>query len=304
MRTPSSGSGTLLSPWGLSESLQERLRGGMLNENCRVWTKAGQFVLKMYRYRDARQVAFEQKMLRCLADRRFPCPRVVATQDGRTLLEREGKVMALYTYLPGKTGQAFELRDLRRVGFLLGRLHRVLRREKQTVTKDRWEPRDVARLLRTESRQILQKRFPGARTHLPYLAQEYTRLRFPKTLPTGITHQDIKPDNIVFDGRRISFIDFDNMYRGVLLFDAMTPVIWMCFRGSVFSPEAFRAYCRGYESARPFTQLEKTYLHDALRFRLLRESFAWAMRFNTARAHRVHAQMFRRYLAVRDICDI
>ncbi len=276
----------------------------MLNENYRVWTKAGQFVLKMYRYRDARQVAFEQKMLRRLAERRFPCPRVVPTQDGRTLAERRGKVMALYAYLPGKTGRNLELRDLRRVGFLLGTLHRTLRREKQTVTKDRWEPRDIGRFLKTESRQILRKRFPNARKHLPYLAQEYARLRFPKTLPVGITHQDVKPDNIIFDGRRVSFIDFDNMYRGVLLFDAMTPVIWTCFRGSTFSPQAFRAYRQGYESARPFTQLEKASLHDALRFRLLRESFAWAMRFNTARAHRVHEQMFRRYLSIRDLPTI
>ncbi len=295
MRTTSSTLRALLSRWGLQESGEERLRGGVLNDNHLVQFRSKRFILKIYRFRDAAQVAFEQRLLRRLAAVRFPCPRIVPTLEGKGVVPWQGKVAALYGYLPGTPQRALDHAVLRRVGVLLGTLHMTLRHEPQTVEKDRWEPADIAAFLKTEPAQIYRKRFPEAREHIPYITREFAGLHLPDGLPVGMTHQDVKPENIIVDGRCVSFIDFDNAYRGVLLYDVMTPAIWSCFRGRTFSREAFRILLRGYESVRPLTRQERAHLRDALRFRLLRESFAWAMRFHTPKAHQVHRLMFDRY---------
>jgi len=72
-------------------------------------------------------------------------------------------------------------------------------------------------------------------------------------------------------------IDFDNAYRGTLLFDVMTTPVWTCFDRSGLNIKRFRSYLAGYMSNRPFTELEKKHFLLALRFRLLQEIGIWLL---------------------------
>jgi Ser/Thr protein kinase RdoA (MazF antagonist) len=101
----------------------------------------------------------------------------------------------------------------------------------------------------------------------------------------GLTHQDFKPENIIEDGMgSLHVIDFDNLYYGVLLYDIMTAVIWLCFENNYLRKDLFVNLLEGYESERCLCQREIEHIDDALRFRLLREIFDWPRQYMNAHA--------------------
>ena len=131
---------------------------------------------------------------------------------------------------------------------------------------------------------MIQKKYPDAKALIGFIQKELSNIVFPNKLPQGVTHQDVKPENIVKDARgAIHFIDFDACYRGILLYDVMTPIIWMCFtKGGQLRKQHIQSYVRGYQGVRKLEQKEKKHFFDALKFRLLREAFVWPMRFSAA----------------------
>lgn len=288
----------LLSHWGITVTRLQKMRSGVLNTNYRIISTQGEFLFKIYSFRNPPEIAFEQKLLRVLEHDQFPCPRIVSTLDKKELINFQNKSAVLFGYIPGKNKQTLTREQLFQTGKLLGRLHTKFKDIKQTVEKDRWEPEDIRGFVVSEKEQIIEKKFPHAEERIPFFVSELHKFNLPNTLPKGLTHQDVKPENVVVSGKQVSIIDFDNVYYGILLMDFMTPVIWVCFRGSVFDQKKFHQFRLGYETERPLTSLEKKSLEDALRFRLLRESFVWSMRFNSLKARKVHDMFFSRYVSL------
>ncbi|MFH1979259.1 MAG: homoserine kinase [Patescibacteria group bacterium] len=259
----------------------KKIKEGVINLNYRVLTGSGECLLKIYNWRKPEEVEFELGVLDYLASKNFPCPRIIKNRQGDFYSFIQDKPVVLLDYISGETLREISSETLYKTGVLTGRLHRVLRGYKQSVKKD-WRlsppPEDFKKYLKIEVGQ-----FPKARNFIDFIVAEFEKIDLPTDLPQGITHQDIKPDNILVDkGGGLSFIDFDNIYRGALLYDIMTVVVWTCFKENVLCDDSLDSFLQGYELERGLTNLERKYFNNALRFRLLREAFAWGpTRFNT-----------------------
>ncbi len=272
------------------------VRGGIINTNFRIATASGDFLLKVYNLRTREQAEFEIGAFERLAQKNFPCPRPLRAADGGRTADFGGKPAVLFHYIPGAPLTLITPERLYEVGRGVACLHKTLRRHPQAVVRDEWEPEDIGRFIRTQSATIIRKRFPGAKNFVRFIEKEFSTLKLPSGLPSGLTHQDIKPDNIIVAPDGIChIIDFDNMYRGVLLYDMMTTIIWTCFPGTRFSLKRFEAFMRGYERERRLTNVERRAVPEALRFRLLREAFVWPMRFSPRVARRNAAHFLASY---------
>ncbi|MCI0533079.1 homoserine kinase [bacterium] len=266
--------------YGMGAKSINPLAGGVINTNYLAETAAGFYVFKIYNLRTPEEAAFELEMLEHLAAHSFPAPRVVRTTDGDICARYDGKPAALLRYIAGETGRETTPAFAERIGNLLGIFHAILADYPQKISRQTWEPQDIRNHIREHTEHIKKKGFPDAEEFTSFIRSEFEELVLPRTLPQGITHQDVKPDNVVFDeSGGLHFIDFDNAYRGALLYDIMTPVIWTCFNGGDFSLNLFERFISGYENKRHLAAVEKKYFFDALRFRLLREAFVWPMRF-------------------------
>ena len=83
------------------------------------------------------------------------------------------------------------------------------------------------------------------------------------TLPRGIIHSDLFPDNVLMDGDRVTgVIDFYFAHSGALAYDlAVAHAAWSFDRdGSNYDPAIGAALIEGYESLRPLEREERAAL--------------------------------------------
>jgi len=251
-----------------------RIQSGVMNINYEVETADGKYIFRIYELRNVLEVAFTVETLLALSEREFPSPRLMALKSGAFISLIHKKPCLLYSYVEGKQLAKCTNDLLYQTGFLLGRLHRTLRDFRPRTVKPTWDPKELLSIVKKNKEKMSQSKLKGGKQLMNFLAKELPRFRFPKQLPTGVTHQDVKPENIIVkDGKIQAIIDFDNGYRGVLLHDLATPVIWMCFEKLKLNHQLLGSYLKGYSRARKLSALEKKNLLPAIKFRLLREAF-------------------------------
>ena len=287
----------LKNEYGLARPYARRMPQGVIDFNYAVFSGKQQYVFKMFNTRNSEQVNFELSALQRLARFDFKTPRLVLTKLNKRASTIAGRPCALLRFIPGRTLLHPNLDDMRIIGHMLGELHVRLGKIQQKVKKQTWEPKDIKRYLKTCRGSIIRKRYPKAGAIISFIQKELASITFPDGLPQSVTHQDVKPENIIKDECGIiHFIDFDACYRGIMLYDVMTPIIWMGFTksGQLRRPY-IKAIITGYQHARVLTPKEKRHLYDALRFRLLREAFVWPMRFSPRVAQPKSERFMRAY---------
>ncbi|MDQ7815021.1 MAG: phosphotransferase [Patescibacteria group bacterium] len=273
------------------------LDDGMININHRIKSEEGDFVFKRYTLRNPQQVAYEIAVLDRLAKHGFSCPRVRKTLAGKSQTVWQGKPTILLDFIPGKPLKRWNAEILHQVGRMLGQMHMATEGMKlPSVDRERWSFPEVAWIMKNGVKRILALRDGIRVDDIYFMSAEYATLGDLERLPTGVTHQDVKPDNIVMgnDGT-ISFIDFDNVYDDALLIDLATTIIWTCFPGGELVKGSLSSLLAGYESVKPLTKIEKRLFYDLIRFRLLREALDWPMRFSTEQALKNHRHFLAAY---------
>lgn len=246
---------------------------GVMNRNYLLDTDQGRFVLRILDVRGLPQTRFEALMLRRLAATGFPCPSPLTSTDREPSVE--GRPVLLYPLLPGRHVSRGTPKILGQIGALQGSMHKLFLGRPAPVRKEGWDPEDIRRMLPQWKRRFLTSRFPDAKNWFRFLEDELAGCRFPASLPRGWTHQDIKPENALVEGGRVSgILDFDNCYRGALLHDMTTTIMWWCFPDRHLDPSLLESFLNAYDAERRLTVTEtRLLLGDGMRFRLLREMF-------------------------------
>ena len=272
MHNKSQVSTIILHEYGLHVKKMKRFPNGVMNENFLLTTDQGPFVLRVYRRKTESETRTERMMLRTLSRKGFPCPAPLTTGSGRDQIVVNNQIAILYPALPGRSIIRGTPTLLRAIGSLQGQLHRT-RYGRTTESKHlNWDPEDLRKLVRQHRRDLQKSKSPLLRQLLPWLEHELAAFRFAKTLPRGMTHQDIKPENVLVRGLHVTgILDFDNAYRGVFLHDLTTTLMWWCIENGRMRQDCTRAFLQGYETQRILTKAECESFSEGLRFRLIRE---------------------------------
>ena len=282
--------------YGVKDPKINHIDYGVINSNFQILSDHGAYIFKIFNLSDEKNVSFELNILELLSFNNFPSPRIIQDKEGRLFRQFYERPAVLLRYIPGQMIKDITRQQMLKIGKGVGALHRILKNYEQNIKRTSWEPDDIKRYIQKESKNIIRKNFPDASNFISYVSKELNSIQFHPRLPVGITHQDIKPENIIIDPKgHISFIDFNNCYKGVLLYDVMTMVIWSCFKGESFDFELFKVYLSGYIKERPLTPVEEEYCFSAMQFRLLREAFVWPMRFNPEMAEKKSKMFLRRF---------
>jgi homoserine kinase type II len=204
------------------------------------------------------------------------CPAPVLRRDGAILSEIGGRPAVIVSFLPGKSRSVLRNEHAAEAGRALAQLHHA--------TADFAPTRANALSLagwQAMAAQIapgLDSIQPGLRAlveaELATLAQAWPAMA---ALPRGAVHADFFPDNVFFDGERVSgVIDFYYACTDAYAYDlAITLNAW-CFDGRECNLTKARALMRAYEAVRPLSDAEKTAFTMLLR--------GAAMRFLLTRA--------------------
>ncbi|WP_064694080.1 homoserine kinase [Rhizobium aegyptiacum] len=259
--------GTLLSYKGIAE--------GVENSNFLLHTSKAPLILTLYEKRvEKSDLPFFLGLMQHLAARGLSCPLPLPRRDGALLGSLSGRPAALISFLEGMWLRKPEAKHCREVGRALAEMHVAgdgfeLKRP-NALSIDGW------RGLWEKSEDRADEVEPGLqgeiRNELDFLAAAW-----PKSLPSGVIHADLFPDNVFFLGDELSgLIDFYFACNDLLAYDVSICLNAWCFeKDGAYNITKGTAMLEGYQSVRPLSDEEIAALPvlsrgSALRFFLTR----------------------------------
>jgi homoserine kinase type II len=234
------------------------IQDGIENSNYRVDTETGPYILTLFEKRtQAEDLPFFCGLMEHLAATGLSCPRPIAARDGTVLGVLNGRAALLVTFLPGASIQGGDITPAHcaAAGAFLAELH-IAARGFQASRANAMDLRGWRKILdQTEARatEVCPDLWAGVTADWHRLAAIW-----PQGLPAGVLHADFFPDNLFFDGGRVSgVIDFYFACNDALVYDLVIALGAWCFdaTGLFLQPRA-AAMVQAYHAVRPLQAAE------------------------------------------------
>ena len=249
---------TILTKYNLIPLHYEGIKDGILNTNYLIFTAKGKFVLRVLEGHRSYQSEKEELDFLLELNDIIPCSLPCSTKDGKVLIEYNGKMMTLFYFIEGEKLTEINEHFLSQIGILLGKMHlfsknKILNRKTRIDEKYYFSKIDMTKVPIAEDEK----------KNLLSLYKKVSMIDF-SSLPCGVIHNDIFPDNILIkDGFISGIIDFNDSSYAPFIFD-LGIVINYWIRIKNFSPETEKKYIKvfltSYESIRKLSTIEKSLL--------------------------------------------
>ena len=256
----------------------KEIKEGIENTNYFIETEKGKFILTLYERRvEERDLPFFISLMRNLYDKSFPSPEPIINKNGNYISEISKKKAAVISFLDGHAKKILNPNDCYEVGINTAKLH--------SITKDLSNKRENKlsinswRSLYNKVKKNCSKIHPD----LPEVIEknlDVIEKNWPKNIPSGVIHADLFPDNIFFQGKKLSgIIDYYFSCNDFYAFEVAICLNALCFEGKnenlSFNVTKAKKFIDGYSSIRKLTEEEKKSLKilcqgAAIRFLLTR----------------------------------
>lgn len=249
---------TILTKYNLIPLYYEGIKDGILNTNYFIFTAKGKFVLRVLEGHRSYEAEKEELDFLLELNDIIPCSLPCSTKDGKVLIEYNGKMMTLFYFIEGEKLTEINEHFLSQIGILLGKMHlfsknKILNRKTRIDEKYYFSKIDMTKVPIAEDEK----------KNLLSLYKKVSMIDF-SSLPCGVIHNDIFPDNILIkDGFISGIIDFNDSSYAPFIFD-LGIVINYWIRIKNFSSETEKKYIEvfltSYESIRKLSTIEKSLL--------------------------------------------
>jgi homoserine kinase type II len=248
---------------------------GVENSNYLLQTARGIYILTLYEKRVARDdLPFFLGLMDHLARQGFSCPVPVAGKDGNSLRELCGRPAAIVTFLTGMWPRRIERRHCAELGDAMARLHLAglsfEMKRANALGPGGW--RGLYEACDSRADEVSPGLAALLSAELDFLEENW-----PETLPEGVIHADLFPDNVFFLNNKLSgVIDFYFACNDFLSYDIAVCLNAWCFETDLsFNVTKARALLSSYRKRRALTEDEVGALPilargSALRFLLTR----------------------------------
>lgn len=229
---------------------------GVENSNFLLQTDTGMFILTIYEKRvNAADLPWFLGLLSHLSENDFPCPVPVKRRDGHVLSEAAGKPAAIVSFLNGRWPRKPKPFHALGVGAGLARLH--IRGEGFAGTRPNDLSVDAWRPLLERCGEAADKVQPGLYEALSTELDEIVTY-WPRSLPTGVIHADLFPDNVFFIDQELSgIIDFYFACNDAYAYDLAICLNAWCFEADgAFNITMARQMLGAYRAERPLSREE------------------------------------------------
>ncbi len=240
--------GELLSAKGIAE--------GVTNTNYLLGTSTGPYILTLHEDRvDEKDLPFFLALQEHWSAAGIVCPHAVHGRDGETLRHVCGRPAAIFTFLNGMPARRPGRAHIASLGETVATAH--LASHDFTMTRpnalglEGWKTFAAATAARAD--EIMPGLADGIAAEIAYLENVW-----PADLPRGAIHADLSPDNVFFQGSRLSgIIDFNYACTDLFAYELAILINDWCFEtDSQFNATKARALFAAYGAKRALTEQE------------------------------------------------
>ena len=248
---------------------------GVENSNYLLLTDRAPFIVTLYEKRVASEdLPFFLGLMAHLAARGVPCPTPIHGRDGNALRELCGRPAAIVSFLNGVWARRPQPEHCTALGEALARLHVAGAdfgsSRPNALSLAGWRPLYAACGTRADT--VQEGLAAVLEAELAHLEAEW-----PSDLPAGVIHADLFPDNVLFEGFRLTgLIDFYFACNDYFAYDLAVCLNAWCFeRNGEFNITKARQMLSSYRRVRECSAAEVEALPllargAALRFLLTR----------------------------------
>ena len=234
----------------------KNIDNGILNSNFYIETKNKKYILRIY---EANRIVDEEKQELILLDKIagfIPVSKAIKNIDNEYISIFTNKKFALFEYINGNSITKIDTHIVREIAIYLGKLH-SFSKEISFEEYNRKTRIDFNFYYNEIKKSEINFRF---KNELLNLANEINDFDF-STLPSGIIHGDIFPDNVLLDEyNNIKVIfDFNESYYAPFIFDiAIVINFWIKINDFDFFTEnnLIRDFLNYYSKYRKITKEE------------------------------------------------
>lgn len=234
----------------------KNIDNGILNSNFYIETKNKKYILRIY---EANRMVDEEKQELILLDKIagfIPVSKAIKNIDNEYISIFTNKKFALFEYINGNSITKIDTHIVREIAMYLGKLH-SFSKEISFEEYNRKTRIDFNFYYNEIKKSEINFRF---KNELLNLANEINDFDF-STLPSGIIHGDIFPDNVLLDEyNNIKVIfDFNESYYAPFIFDiAIVINFWIKINDFDFFTEnnLIRDFLNYYSKYRKITKEE------------------------------------------------
>ena len=234
----------------------KNIDNGILNSNFYIETKNKKYILRIY---EANRTVDEEKQELILLDKIagfIPVSKAIKNIDNEYISIFTNKKFALFEYINGNSITKIDTHIVREIAMYLGKLH-SFSKEISFEEYNRKTRIDFNFYYNEIKKSEINFRF---KNELLNLANEINDFDF-STLPSGIIHGDIFPDNVLLDEyNNIKIIfDFNESYYAPFIFDiAIVINFWIKINDFDFFTEnnLIRDFLNYYSKYRKITKEE------------------------------------------------
>ncbi len=277
--------GTFLSAYDVGSLRSYKgIAEGVENSNFLLQTDKGSYILTLYEKRVAPQdLPFFLGLMDHLAAKGIACPTPIHGRDGQALRSLAGRPAAMVSFLNGMSPRRILPAHCAGLGRGMAQMHLAAEGFKLTransLSLDGWQR------LYGETKTLANDVAPGLEglieAEVAWLTANWPAA---ESLPRGIIHADLFPDNVFFLNDKLSgVIDFYFACHDRLAYDLAICLNAWCFEpDGMFNISKARSMLSAYRDVRPITDAELTALPmlargAALRF-LLTRLYDWLNR--------------------------
>lgn len=247
---------------------------GVENTNYKLVTDKGRYILTLYEKRvEEKDLPFFLSLMDHLAQNGVPTARPITRKDGAQLGTLCSRPAALIEFLNGKAVETPNAAQAFFAGRALAEMHRATATFKGSRTNalgpEGWQTLLAKCASRADEVQN------GLTAELTSVLDDVSSL-WPKSLPRGVIHADLFPDNVLFNGDEVGgLIDFYFACTDFYAYDLAVTLNSWAFPGNAFDGAIAAALTEGYQTLRPLSDTERAALPllcrgAALRFILTR----------------------------------
>lgn len=267
--------GTLVSAKGITEGV-ENTNYLLTAEKDGVQTR---YILTVYEKRTKEEdLPFFAGLKQHLAARGVTCPVPILDAGGNAIGRIKDKAAMLVSFLAGKSTRAIQNVHMSELGAHMARMHLAVAdfagARANALSLAGW--RSLVEKIESRADEIA----PGLGALLAGEMQ-WLEKNWPNDLPTGVIHADLFPDNVFYEGERLSgIIDFYFACNDILVYDlAIVINAWSFERQREFNITKAQQLLKAYNNVRPISDAELNAFPilcrgSALRF-LLTRAYDW-----------------------------
>ncbi len=246
------------------------LDGGKANSSSLFTTDSGTYVVSVCDEKRPDELALLTRTLEHLEKHDIATTRLIRSRDGASFVEHGGKPLYVKVFIEGTVPDSLTPEMVSQLGAALARLHAV-------------PPQPYLPEVFSYGIESFSELSGETGTFARWLQGKTHRLVkcINADLPKGLIHGDLFSDNSVFRGEKLAAIlDFEEVCYYFLVFDLGMCAAGCCCPSGKLSLPLTAALVDGYQSVRPFSDLEKKLFKLHLEYAAVATSFWRYRQFN------------------------